>query len=46
MTNAATYAYNLFDINLTADRNLGEVCKILIDIYQEYRQYLKGVICR
>jgi len=45
-TTSASVAYNLFSINLTADRNLTEVSKLLLQIYADFRQHLKGVVSR
>jgi len=45
-TNSANVAYSLFDINIQADKNLSQVCQLLIDIYHDFRQHLKGVVAR
>jgi len=39
-TRAAIVSYNLFDINLKADKNLAQVSQILKQIKAEYEQYL------
>jgi len=39
-TRTAQVSYNLFDINLKADKNLAQVSQILKQIKAEYEQYL------
>jgi len=39
-TTAANVSYNLFDINLKADKNLGQVSQILKSVKAEFEQFL------
>jgi len=45
-TNELNKMYNLFEINLKADQNLSEVCKLLLDIYNDFRQHVAGCVIR